>query len=178
MQDPEINHAYQGYSHTDTGEASQQREQQQPPHAQEMPYGQPVYQQPYPFTSFGAVGDGRLSALLSYSLCWFSGLLFLLFAGRHPYVRFHALQSLAFFGVVNLLDIGFFSIIAYWRHLFFWHGQPFVTMILVMGFMLLNIIAFVAWIVGMVQAGRGLYYRLPVIGDLVANTINQQGTVK
>ncbi len=178
MQDPEVNHAYQGYSHTYTGESSQPQEQQAPPQAQETPYGQATYNQPYPFTPFGVMGDGRLSALLSYSLCWFSGLLFLLFAGRHPYVRFHALQSLAFFGVVNLLDIGFLSIIANrWFH-FVWHGLPFVAITLLMCFMLLNIIAFIAWIVGMVQAGRGLYYRLPVIGDLVANAINQHGIVK
>jgi uncharacterized membrane protein len=163
MQDPEIHHSYQSYEHIYTGERARQQEAQQ---------------QPYAFTPFGAMGDGRLSASLSYSLCWFSGLLFLLFAGRHPYIRFHALQSLAFFGVVNLLDIALLYIIADWRYHFFWHALPFVAVALLLGFMLLNIIAFVAWIVGMVQAGRGVYYRLPVIGDLVANSINQQGSVK
>ncbi len=178
MQDPEMQHSYQSYDYVYTGERAQPRESQQPPHTQEMPYGQAAYYHPYPFTPFGVMGNGRLSAVLSYSLCWFTGLLFLLFGGRNPYIRFHALQSLAFFGVVNLLDIALLYIIADWRYHFFWHTLPFIAVALLLGFMLLNIIAFVAWIVGMVQAGRGIYYRLPVIGDLVANAVNQQGSVK
>jgi uncharacterized membrane protein len=177
MQDPEVHQPYLGYGHTD--ERFQQQEQP-PPHSQEIPPGQTTstYNQSYPFAPFAVMGDGRLSALLSYSLGWFSGLLFLLFAGRHPYVRFHALQSLAFFGAVNLLDIGFLSIIANrWFH-FVWRGLPFVTITLLLCFMLLNVIAFVAWIAGMIHAGRGNYYRLPVIGDLVANSINGQSMVK
>src|SRR5579884_1295250 len=56
--------------------------------------------------------DGAvIGAILSYSLGWFTGLIFYLFGRNHPYVRFHALQSLLFFGAINIADVALFNII-------------------------------------------------------------------
>src|SRR5215831_17561558 len=55
---------------------------------------------PAPYLDGASVG-----AILSYSLGWFTGLLFFLFGRQHPYVRFHALQSLLFFGAINVVDV-------------------------------------------------------------------------
>jgi uncharacterized membrane protein len=48
----------------------------------------------------------------------------------------------------------------------------------VLAFLLVNCIAFVGWIMGMIQAARGRYYRLPFIGGLVARIVNVGGMVK
>lgn len=108
-----------------------------------------------------------VAAILCYSLGWFTGLLFFLFAGQNRFVRFHALQSLIFFGGVNVLDFAFFRLEAFrWIHI------PYVTGFAVLFFLLMNIIAFIGWIVAMIQAARGRYYKLPFVGNVVASFIN------
>jgi uncharacterized membrane protein len=116
-----------------------------------------------PFTGVPPLGDARFSALLSYSGGWLTGLLFTLLGGRDRFMRFHALQSLVFFGIINLLDFGLLMIMfssAHHRHI--------VAIPFVLAFLFLNFIAFLCWIVVMVQAVRGVYFRLPFIGDWVA----------
>src|SRR5438874_2319431 len=50
--------------------------------------------------------DGSIAiSIFSYMMGWFSGLIVFLFAGQNRYARFHALQSLLFFGAINLLDM-------------------------------------------------------------------------
>lgn len=120
--------------------------------------------------------DARFVAVLTYSLGWFSGLLFTLFTRENRYVRYHALQSLIFFGAINVLDIALaFTIASIHRFIYF---LPFAGVMLVLSFLLLNIIAFVGWLVAIVQAYRGVYYRLPVAGDIVARTFNGQSPLQ
>jgi uncharacterized membrane protein len=117
--------------------------------------------------------DARFVAVLTYGLGWFSGLLFTLFTRENRYVRFHALQSLIFFGAVNVLDIALlFGGIAL-RH--FVH---FIGPMLLLTFLLLNAVAFVGWLVAIVQAYRGTYYRLPLAGDIAARSLNMQPPLK
>jgi uncharacterized membrane protein len=117
--------------------------------------------------------DARFIAVLTYALGWFSGLLFTLFTRENRYVRFHALQSLIFFGAVNVLDIALlFGGIA--LH----HFVHFIGPMLLLTFLLLNAIAFVGWLVAIVQAYRGSYYKLPLVGDIVARALNGQPPLK
>jgi uncharacterized membrane protein len=116
-----------------------------------------------PFTGVPPLSDSRFSALLSYSGGWLTGLLFMLLGGRDRFIRFHALQSLVFFGIINLLDFGLFISV-----LSFAHHMHIVAIPFILAFLFLNFIAFVCWIVVMVQAARGVYFRLPFIGDWVA----------
>ena len=118
-----------------------------------------------PFPSAPNLDGACIAAILSYSLGWFTGLLFFLFGGHHPYVRFHALQSLLFFGAINVADVALFSIIG---TLSKFHVFHFVSAIAVLLFLFLNFVAFIGWVVGMIQAARGKYYRLPLVGDLLA----------
>jgi uncharacterized membrane protein len=112
------------------------------------------------------------TAVLCYVFGWLSGLLFLLFARGDRYLRFHALQSLLFFGAVNMFDFAFL----FWFHTF--HGPLFIPgFMLFLGFLLLNFIAFIGWIVAMVQAGGGVYYRLPFVGDAAARAVGLDATV-
>lgn len=109
--------------------------------------------------------DNTLAAALSYSLCWFSGLLFLLFGGENRFVRFHALQSLLFFGSVNLIDIALIRAVMLMHHHF---GNPVFIVLL---FLLVNCIAFVGWLMGIIQAARGFYYKMPFVGNIAMSMI-------
>jgi uncharacterized membrane protein len=117
--------------------------------------------------------DARFVAVLTYSLGWFSGLLFTLFTRENRYVRYHALQSLIFFGAINVLDIAFVfaGVLAH-------HFVRPMGVLLFLSFLLFNVIAFVGWLVAIVQAYRGVYYRLPLVGDMVARAFNVQPPLK
>ena len=147
-------------------------------HYYEAPFGQTFQQQTYyppmsgsgpasygqqPFAGTPPLSDSRFAAVLSYSFGWLTGLLFMLFGGQNRFVRFHALQSLAFFGAINVIDFGLFQFMFRVAHYF--DGLLVVCILLCL---LLNFIAFVSWIIAMVQAARGVYFRLPFVGDLVA----------
>jgi uncharacterized membrane protein len=166
-------HGYLGWSPEAPQSAERQQEEQQ--HTAQQ------YQSPGSFERISyiqqeqlqpalALNYTSLAAILCYSIGWLTGLLFLLFARENRFVRFHALQSLAFFGSINLLDIALVKIATY--HL------PYLSHLAIPGFLLLNFIAFIGWCVAIVQASRGKYYRLPFIGDLVTASINRGSTVK
>ncbi len=151
-----------GYVHEyepSSGQTFQQQQAYYPP----MPgYGPAPYGQQQ-FVGTRPLSDSRFSAILSYAFGWLTGLLFLLFGGRDRFVRFHALQALVFFGAINLVDFGLLIVMTGG-----WHHDHFLLFGCILLFLLLNFIAFVSWIVVMVQAARGIYFRLPFVGELVA----------
>ena len=176
--------AHQEYSgYTGSSEQSSQMFEQQSRHQQQefrpefqstytngqMPHGYPPL-----FSSVQPLEGARLGAALSYALGWFSGLLFLLFAGENRYIRFHALQSIAFFGAINLLDI---AVPAFWIGARGFHAHWLILLSFFFLF-LLNTIGFVGWLVGIIQAGRGTYYKLPFVGEAVARQMNWHVTPK
>ena len=79
-------------------------------------------------------------ACLSYLVLWISGLFFFLFE-EDKFVKFHAMQSMIVFGILNVLS---------WIPFLGW---------------VFGIVGLVIWIVCMVKAGTGVYYKLPIIGD-------------
>src|SRR5579859_8067989 len=95
------------------------------------------------------------SGWLSYLGGWVTGLLFLLLKRGNGFVRFHAMQSLIFFGAMSLVTTVF-------NHIPFLgsigSGLGFVT--------------FICWMVLMVKAARGRYYKLPIIGDYAEKWAN------
>lgn len=129
--------------------------QQQPPYSQQQPYGQqqPPYgqQQPYGMgnTSDTSMGMQQNTAIaLSYAFGWLSGLIVFFVEKKNQTVRFHAMQSILLFGGVQVLvlilgQIPFLGVLAY----------------------LLDLAAFVGWLVLLINAFQGRYFRLPVIGD-------------
>ncbi len=125
--------------------------------SQQQMYGQ----MPLP-TMMRLLPEGRFAAVMSYSLGWFSGLVMLFFGWQNRFVRFHALQALFFFGAINIFDVISLRMMFFARH--FLHGWFFL---MICAFLLVNVIAAIAWIVGMIQAGMGNYYKLPVIGEIV-----------
>ncbi len=94
--------------------------------------------------------EQNLAGLLCYVLGWITGIIFLLLEKDNRFVRFHAIQSIVVFGAFTVLEIilGFIPVIGW---------------ILTS---LLGLLAFILWIVLMVQAYGGKMYKLPVAGDI------------
>ena len=106
-------------------------------------------------TSLGL--DKNITALLSYLVGWISGLIILLLEKDNAYVRFHAMQSIIVFGGLTLLSILLGTML-----IFFVFLIP-----------LLNVAGVVLWILLMVKAYRGMYFKLPIVGDLAENWSQQ-----
>ena len=110
------------------------------------------------------------AAILCYAVGWASGLFFLIFEQRNRYVRFHALQSIIFFGGINLLD---FALLTSARlHIFI------LFRFSILFFLFVNFFAFVCWIIAMIHASRGTYFRLPLVGWFVARFVNRRAALK
>lgn len=92
----------------------------------------------------------NIAALLSYLLGFVTGLIFLLIEKNNKFVRFHALQSIATFGFIFVVQ---------WVASFIPVLGPVVSG-------LLSIVAVILWIVLMVKAYQGEKYKLPWLGDI------------
>ena len=94
--------------------------------------------------------DENVAGLLCYVLGWVSGLVFFLLETENKFVRFHAIQSILVFGVLNiaLIVLGWIPFI----------GGVFCGLIGVLGFVL--------WIILIIRAYQGVKFKLPWSGDL------------
>ena len=99
----------------------------------------------------------RTAGLLCYLFGWVGGLVFLLLERDNRFVRFHAMQSLLFFGALSILE----AIFGYFPYGLFGVSG------------ILGLVGFIGWIVLMVAAHRGRYYKLPFIGDYAERFANQ-----
>ena len=97
-----------------------------------------------------------MAALLSYVLGWITGLIFYLIEEKDEYVRFHAVQSIIFFGAVTevMIVFGILELI------------PFIGLLFMVLTSLGGLFAFVMWIILMVKAYQGERFKLPIAGDL------------
>jgi len=133
----------------------QQPGYQQPPYVQQ----QSATQQATAASASGPTSTGlqpNIAAGLSYLFTWIGGLVFFLIEKQNRFVRFHAMQSLIFFGSIAILSI----VIGY---------IPYVSLLS----WLLDLIGFVGWIFLMIQGFQGKYYKLPVIGDYAEKYANR-----
>jgi uncharacterized membrane protein len=144
---------------------------QQSGYGQQQPYGQQPYgQQPYGAPPAGnasplgpsSIGmDPKVAAGLSY-LVGIIGLIFFFIEKQNRFVRFHALQSI-------LLSVS--AIIAYvvLFILFFGVAVAANSGALATGitclFGLVGIALFIGWLIAMIQAFTGKFFKLPLIGD-------------
>jgi uncharacterized membrane protein len=93
--------------------------------------------------------EENVAGLLCYVLGWITGVIFLIIERESKFVRFHAIQSIIVFGVLNL--IGPLTWI------------PFIGWVLGVA---IAIITLVLWILLMVRAYHGEQYKVPIAGDL------------
>ncbi|MFF2554335.1 DUF4870 domain-containing protein [Nocardia sp. NPDC058058] len=121
-----------------------------------MTYSQPPANQPQ---STGL--DKKTSAILSYALGWVTGVIFLFIGKNDSDVKFHAAQSIVFFGAVSVANIAL-SILG---SLLGAIGIIFTLVSLV-----LSILTLVVWIMAMIQANKtgGARAELPIFGKIVA----------
>jgi uncharacterized membrane protein len=99
----------------------------------------------------------NVAALIAYLFGWLSGLIILLLEKESRFVRFHALQSLIFFGAMSLI-LGMLGRI------------PVIGLVVVL---VGGIATFGFWIIGMVKAYQGELYRFPIVGDIAAGQIKE-----
>jgi uncharacterized membrane protein len=111
---------------------------------------------PYETTSLGI--RARTAGLLCYLFGWVTGLIFFLLERENRFVRFHAMQSILFFGILNALE---------WVFSYLPFFGPIGGVI--------GLVMFIGWFVMMVKAHRGEYYKLPLFGDLAERLISQIG---
>lgn len=94
--------------------------------------------------------DENVAGLLCYVLGWVSGLVFFLLEQENKFVRFHAIQSILVFGVLNIA-----LIVLGWI--------PFIGM--VFGW-LIGVLGFALWIILIIKAYQGVKFKLPWSGNL------------
>lgn len=148
----------------------QQQNYQQPgqgyqqPYGQQPGYGQPGYGQPGAGEPMSINMQPNVAAGLAVLFGWIGGLVFFLIEKQNRFVRFYAMQSILLTGVSFVL--GIIDRIA---------GSTFPDF-LALGFGcivgLVGIATFVGWIITLVNAFQGKYFKLPVIGDLAEKYVN------
>ncbi|HTR48276.1 MAG TPA: DUF4870 domain-containing protein [Verrucomicrobiae bacterium] len=105
--------------------------------------------------------DEKLAGLLCYVVGWITGLIFY-FIDKRPYVRFHAAQSIVVFGGLHILSIvlGMFFGVSMFATGFAGFSMAWALIGLI------NIAAFVLWILLMIKAYQGDRFRVPVAADI------------
>jgi uncharacterized membrane protein len=108
-------------------------------------------------TSTGLNPD--VEALLCYLGWWVTGLIFFILEQKNPRSRFHAAQSLVFFGAVTVVAIliGWIPVV----------GGIFAAIVVIIGF--------IFWIILMVKAYQGEHYMLPVAGEIAERMVGPAG---
>jgi len=104
-------------------------------------------------TSMGL--NENVAGLLCYVLGWISGLVFLLIESENKFVRFHAIQSILVFGILNIVGI-----ILSWI--------PLVGLFL---WPIISVLGLILWIVLMVKAYQGIMFKLPWAGDFAEKRV-------
>jgi uncharacterized membrane protein len=129
-----------------------------PPGGQPPSYPPPGGQPPSYPTAAGGL-DKRTGAFLSYLLGWITGLIFLFVAKNDPDVKYHAAQSVVFFGSLTVIEILVDIVTGIVHPLWF------------LGFLnfFVSLFGFVMWIVCLVQAysNNGARFQIPLVGSFV-----------
>lgn len=99
--------------------------------------------------------EANIAALLSYLLGFVSGAIFYAFEKKNKFVRFHALQSIVIFAAFFVLGL-ILRILPF-------IGRPLL--------MLLGIIEVVLWVILMIKAYKGEYFKLPFAGGFAERKI-------
>jgi len=105
----------------------------------------------------------NIAAGLSYVLGWVTGLIFFLVEKQNRFVRFHAMQSILFFGGLTVVQI-ILNVIG---------NFPFVGIFTGLIGVAVGIIGLVGYIVLLINAFQGKYFKLPIIGDYAEKYANQ-----
>ncbi len=101
----------------------------------------------------------NIAGLLCYVAGWISGIILLVLEQKNKFVRFHAAQSIVAFGTITVAGI-IFGLIPVVGCAFSW---------------IIGIIGFIVWIIMMVKASSGEWYKLPWAGDVAEKIVASSG---
>jgi len=104
-------------------------------------------------TSMGL--EPNIAGLLCYAVGWITGIIFLIIEKENQFVRFHAFQSIAVFGVITIVSI----------------VLGFIPVIGVVLSWLIGVGAFILWIVLMLKAYQGNKWKLPIAGNFAEKQV-------
>jgi len=101
----------------------------------------------------------NVAGLLCYVAGWITGIIFLVLEQRDKFVRFHAAQSIVAFGTITVAGVilGLIPVV----------GVAFSSII--------GIIGFIVWIIMIVKASNGEWYKLPWAGDVAEKMVASSG---
>jgi uncharacterized membrane protein len=101
----------------------------------------------------------NVAGLLCYVGGWITGIIFFVLEQRSKFVRFHAAQSIVVFGIITVAGtvLGLIPVV----------GVGFAWTI--------GIIGFIVWIIMIVKASGGEWYRLPWAGDVAEKMVASSG---
>jgi uncharacterized membrane protein len=105
----------------------------------------------------------NIEAGLSYVLGWVTGLIFFLVEKQNRFVRFHAMQSILFFGGLTVIQI-LLNIVG---------NFPFLGFFAFLVGIAIDIIGVVGYIVLLINGFQGKYFKLPIVGDYAERYANQ-----
>jgi uncharacterized membrane protein len=137
------------------GPAPNQPNWQAPPAANPDPHGLGP-------TSMGMAA--HVAGALSYVFGWITGLIFYLMEKQNKFVRFHAMQSLVMSGAYFILYI----ILGVLLFPALMSGSAGLFGVLMLILNLVGLGVFILWIVCIVMAAQGKWFKIPVIGDMAS----------
>lgn len=103
----------------------------------------------------------NVAALLSYLVGFITGIIFFVIEKENKFVRFHAMQSIITFG--GLFVLGFVVGILF----------SFIPFLGLIASLLLWIVNLILWILLMIKAYQGEYFKLPVVGDIAEKRVGK-----
>lgn len=103
----------------------------------------------------------NVAAALCYLVGWVTGVIFFLIDKR-PTVRFHAAQSIVVFGALHIASIVLSWVFGLGFFLGGWTGLSIGALLAV----LVNLAAFVLWIVLMIKAYQGERFEVPIAAGI------------
>ncbi len=107
----------------------------------------------------------NIEAGLSYVLTWVTGLIFFLMEKQNRFVRFHAMQSILFFGGLTVLQIILSVINGF--------GIPGLGLLTGLIGAAIGIVGLVGYILLLINGFQGKYFKLPIVGDYAEKYANQ-----
>jgi uncharacterized membrane protein len=101
----------------------------------------------------------NIAGLLCYVAGWITGIIFFVLERRNKFVRFHAAQSIVVFGIITVAGIilGLIPVV----------GVAFSSIIVIIGV--------IVWIIMIVKASSGEWYKLPWAGDVAEKIVASSG---
>jgi uncharacterized membrane protein len=107
--------------------------------------------------------DPKLAGLLAYVLGWLTGIIFYVVEKENRFVRFHAMQSILVFGGLTVIHIGLFIV-----QMILGVALRSTSLVLLFSAIsgILGLIGLVLWILLMIKAYQGVWYKLPMVGDM------------